>query len=362
MNYRSAKLLDAEDVGASGTKVVPVEIKDIISRINISFKTTKAQQGMNSYAHKNITKIELVDGSDRIFSMDGGECQALCIYDRRCPTMSHGQHLVSCSEWDNYGLDFGRYLFDPELALDPNKFNNPQLKITYDEDVADTSVTANEMEIIADCFDEKIVSPIGFLMSKELYSYTCGAENSYEQVDVPVDFPIRKLLVMGYRSGYEPWNVISEARLSEDNLKRIPFDVETEPYYRRMKGIWSPIIEDFQGLADASGTYTFYITPTDYYLTAGFASFSGGYIHVSGVRAGGSFTPYSNSGDQQFNGILKGFLPNHCFEFPFGDPMKLDDWYDVTLKGSVKLRLKAGGSGANGTGAVITQQLRRYLS
>lgn len=360
MNYRQTKLLDAEDVGASGTKVIDLNIQDVISRIDITFATTKSKEGMDSYAHKNITKIELVDGSDVLFSMDGGQCQALCIYDRKCPTMSHGQHLNANAEFDTYGIDFGRFLFDPELAFDPTRFRNPQLKVTYDEDVADDGVTANELEVIAYCFDEKPVNPVGFLMSKEHYQYTCGAENSYEQVDLPTDHPIRKLLIQGYRSAYEPWNILSEARLSEENLKRIPFDWELETYYRMMKGVWTPILEGLVGHADHSGSYAFYVTPTDYWCEVAGMPSGDGYVYVDQTRTGGKITPYTNSGEQQCKLFLKGFLPNHCFEFPFGNPQDVADWYDVTRKGNVQLRLKAGGSGASGVAAVILQQLRRY--
>lgn len=360
MNYRTVKLLDAEDVGAAGTKTIPVNVKDIISRIDITFKTTKSKDGMDSYTHKNITRIELVDGSDKLFALDGGQAQALAIYDRKCPTLQHGQHIIACSEFDVFPIDFGRYLHDPELAFDPTKFSNPQLKVTYDENVADTGVDANELEVIARCFDEKVPSPVGFLMSTEHWNNAMGDENSYKYVDLPTDHPIRKLLLQGYRKSYEPWDVISEARLNEDGGKREPFDWELETYARMMKGVWTPVIEDIIGKAATDGSQVFYVTPTDYYTIAVINSWGDDYIYRETVRGGGYIKPYSKTSQRQFQGIVKGFLPNHCFEFPFGNPMDMADWYDVTTKGSVRLRLKAGGSGTSGTGAVVLQQLRRY--
>ncbi|KKL88030.1 hypothetical protein LCGC14_1928740, partial [marine sediment metagenome] len=57
----------------------------------------------------------------------------------------------------------------------------------------------------------------------------------------------------------------------------------------------------------------------------------------------------------------RGWLPNHCVQFPFGKPDDLNDWYDVTKLGSLRLRLKGGSGGSsNGTGAVVLQQFRRY--
>jgi len=360
MKYRIVKLLDGEDLGESGTKTIPVNVQDVISRIDLTYKTTKGADGMDSYTHKNIPKIELVDGADRLFSMDGGQAQALGIFDRKAPTMQHGQHMNGSSEFDVYPMDFGRYLFDPELGFDPKKFNNPQLKVTYDEDVADTDAGAGTLEVFAYCFDEKVVSPVGFLQSTEHWQNTMGDENSYKYVDLPTDYPIRKLLIQGYRSAYEPWNVISQARLREDGNKIEPFDWDLEVYYRLMKGVWTPIVEEIVASADPNAIYDYYVTPTDYYGFLLGTVQGEDYIYRDVVRSGGKFTPVTSTNRHTFNGIIRGFLPNHCFEFPFGNPQDLDDWYDVTNKGSIILRLKAGGSGTSGTGAVVIQQLRRY--
>lgn len=360
MKYRTAELLSATDLEASGTKVIDININDPISRIDFLFKTTKSTHGMSSYTHKNITKIEIVDGSDALFSMDGGQAQALGIYDRKAPTMQHGQHLSACSEFDTYPIDFGRHLWDELLAFDPKRFNNPQLKITYDEDVADTGVSANEAVVVAHCFDEKEIAPIGFLMGKEHWGTTMPADGTYEYVDLPTDYPIRQLLIQGYRSAYEPWDVIEDARLSEDNLKRTIWDWNIERYYRMMKGIWTPVKEQIQGVAANGGGNVFYVTPTDYYTIPELIGVGASDIYINTWGRGGYFAPYTSETTVFFGGMILGYLPNHCIQFPFGNQEDIDDWYDVTQKGSVQLRLESGSSGTNGEGAVVLQQLRRY--
>ncbi|KKK87598.1 hypothetical protein LCGC14_2751610, partial [marine sediment metagenome] len=102
------------------------------------------------------TKIELIDGSDVLHSLDGGQNQALCIFDRKCPTMNHGQYINANSQRSLYGIDFGRFLFDKELALDPSRFRNLQLKVSYDSDISDDGVTSGSLEVWADLFDEKV--------------------------------------------------------------------------------------------------------------------------------------------------------------------------------------------------------------
>lgn len=360
MNYRIAKILAQEDLGAAGTKTIDINVADIISRISLRWQVTKSKDSMDSYPHKDIAKIELVDGSEVLHSLNGGQNQALAIYDRKCDSLNEGDRSINVAQVAHFGIDFGRFLFDPMLALDPKRFKNLQLKITWDEDVSDTGVTTNGLEVLADCFDEKIISPLGFLLAKEHYSYTPGAENSYEYIDLPTDRLLRKLLIQGYRTGgYEPWAQIKEAKLDEDNDKRIPFDWDVENYTRMMKGVWRAIHE-YIGAHCAVATQYLYLTPTDY--CALFLNASGAHMtsYYDNVIKGGYTNWIEGTSRKYHQGFVVGWLPNHCIEFPFGDSMDMADWYDVTKVGSLRLRLRAGSSGTSGNGAVILQQLRRY--
>ncbi len=360
MYYRRALILAEESAATAGTKTIDITVSDVISRIEISFRATKAIEGMTAAGYAAVSKIELVDGSEVLHSMNGGENQALAIYSRKCPTMSHGQHTLGNSEYQTFAIDFGRFLFDAALALDPKRHKNLQLKITHNLALTDASASAAYLEVWADCFDEKAVSPMGFLVAKEIYNYTCAAANSYQYIDLPTDALLRKLLIRGFYSGTAPWDSLIEARLSEDNDKRIPFDMDLEDWSRFRKGIDPPIEETFVGVSDTTAR-TFYVTPTDYYAsvlansiqaltsTPGFSSYA----------PGGKFTVTANAYSTLW-GKAFGWLPNHCFQLPFGDQKDTNDWYDVTKLGSLRLRLKAGTNGTNGTGQVITEQLKKY--
>ena len=359
MNYRTAQLLAATDVGASGTKVIDLNIADIISRINIRWQIMKVGADMNSYPHKDITKIELVDGSDVLHSLNGGQNQALCIYDRKAPTMLEGGIISANNQISYYGIDFGRFLFDPNLAFDPTKFKNPQLKISYNEAVSDTGASANELEVWAECFDEKVPSPMGFLSAKEHYSYTPAASGVYEYIQLPTDYLLRKMLIQGYKAQYEPWYQISDAKLDEDNDKRIPFDWNMEKYYQIRKLQDVPLQELISFLASTSGT-TLYLTPTDYWaIMTGTPRTSTDNLYQNQPGKGGHFVTISGT-QSEISTIVTGWLPNHCFQFPFGDQTDPDDWYDVTKIGSLRLRLKSGAGYASSACAVILQQLRPY--
>lgn len=360
MKYRRATLLAATDLDVAGTKTIEINVNQPISRIGMEWKITKSISYMNNYAHKDITKIELLDGSDILHSLDGGKNQALCIFDRRVPTMKYGQCIGASSQRTFYGIDFGRYLYDPMLALDPARFNNLQLKISHNQSTSDTGATVNSLEVWADIFDEKVISPIGFLMAKCPKEYTVGASDSYDYTKLPTDHPYRKMLIQGYYSAQEPWLTIKEARLSEDNDKRVPFDLLMEEYYRERQGIDQMVQEQLVTQIEVTER-AYYVTPTDYW--AGAIMQMSDTSQTSGVAycGRGGYLLLNAAGGVEANGLVHGWLPNHCWQIPFGNEQDIDDWYDVSKIGSLELRLRAGaGSVGTGTGAVILQQLRRY--
>jgi hypothetical protein len=272
--------------------------------------------------------------------------------------MLEGGIINANAQISYYGIDFGRFLFDPVLAFDPKKFKNPQLKISYNEAVSDETATANELEVWAECFDERAVTPMGFLSAREIVSEVPPA-SGYKYFDLPTDHVIRKMLIQGYLKAYEPWYVISEARLDEDGEKRIPFDWNMEKYYQVRKLVDAPISEVLSLLAH-SQTIAFYLTPTDYWASLLLTPRSGtAVVKQSEPGRGGYFYPYCTTA-AECSAVATGWLPNHCFQFPFGDQQDMADWYDVTRLGSLRLRLKVGTYSASALMAIVLQQLRKY--
>lgn len=366
MNYRKVTLHPLESFTAAGTKTLDILGTDIISRILIKYVITKGVAGHTMAAHlaKDITKIELVDGSDVLFSMTGYEAQALNIFDRKVGTMCQGQQMASNPGTSFYALDFGRFLFDPVLGLDPTRFKNLQLKITYTLVGSDTTCAASSIEVFADVFDEKVPIPLGFLMSKEHYAYTPGADGSFEYIDLPTDFPLRKLLVRAYTDKREPEFTLESIRIDEENLKRIPLDITFKKYIDMMMSEWTPVEELFSLITTdaAGGTRNYYLTPTNQFPSIAGLSSGGTFVSepASEWMRGGFLRMVTGAGGQNFYGIVHGFCPNHCIEFPFGDPRDIDDWWDITKIKNLRLRLEAAGSGTGGAVGVVTQQLRKY--
>lgn len=361
MKYRETTLLGRTDLGSAGTKTIDVNLLDPISRIDITFDVYLGSEKYTAQFGACIPKIELVDGSDVLFSMSGLECQALNIYNRKCPTMLSPYQNSGNYQIGTFAIDFGRYLYDPELALDPAKFRNLQLKITHDETAFGMAAGTNYMEVLASVFDEKAISPVGFLMGKNHYSYTPGAADAFQYIELPTDHALRQLLIRGFLEKKDPTTVVDEARLSEDNDKRVVLDFNLVRYRKRMQGVWTPIVE-FWGeyAAIAAATYDRFFTPTSELTCAlGASRTSFNAFSLEDTMRGG-FMGWRGEDGVMFEGFVTGFLPNHCIQIPFGLAGELDSWYDVQNKGSVQLRLLSAADYSGAVVSVILEQLRRY--
>ncbi len=358
MRHRLSKLLSPEDLGAAGTKVIDINIKDIISRIDVIFRTKNPSTGFHDHPAANITKIELVDGSDVLYSLTGRETQALNFYDRG---VAPDNHLTgSNGEWMRavFGIDFGKHLFDPALAFDPKKFSNPQLKITWDQDVAHTSCAENDMRIMAHIFDEFVPTPTAFLMSKTQYSYTPDA-NSFEYLDLPTDYPVRKILVGAHQEGRTFTQMVAEIRLNEDNDKRVPLDITGDELFFAHKQNIPPLVENVYMAIGTSDT-EFRVTPSeDAVIVGARTSTTDGFLLI--FQNGGLAKGKCETTAETIYMLCSGHIPHGLAVIPFGDQKDSADWYDVTKVGSLVLRIKGGPSlGSDPLMQVVTQQLRNY--
>jgi len=357
MKYRTVEILDRIDPGASGTHVIPLNLRDPISRINISYVAYPISTAMIAAVAANISKIELTDGSDVLYSLDGYECQALAFYDRKINALTGPNYIAGSAIRSQFPIDFGRFRFDPELALMPDKFNNLMLKVTYNMALVDASVAEHSFEIYADCFDEKAISPIGYLSAKEWINFNAAASNGYKDVYLPTDEIIRRILIRSYVEKKSPEFVLGEVRLTEDEKKRVVFDWQMYKYYQEQLTNSQPIIERMFDYANAAGGYDKFAMMSDYMAAHATMQFESHDAFIDGYAEGG-FLQRNADGTVMVGGVMVGRQPHHTWDFPMGNPEDKDDWYDVTNKGSVILRCREGGTA--GTIQVFLQQMRRY--
>lgn len=362
MNYRIAEVMAVTDLGADGTKIIDLNLQDPISALVFVYRITNVSGAKLEHDLEAFSKIELVDGSDVLMSLVGTQLDALDFFETGKPRATIASNFVDATTSGRIMVHFGRYLGDPELALDPKKFRNPQIRITHDLDTIQATATPLTLQVLAYTFDEKVISPIGFLQSREFNKFTTASTSTYYYVDLPTDLPIRKLLIQPRYPNKVTTATIDELRISEDNDKKVPIDISIANLVALNKLQFGEVEEGF--LAHPSGeSYPTFVAPGD--------SFVGWVTNASGYAAANNFQFVMQRascmmllgievGDYLF-GTVKGTSPHQCVCLPFGDQKDIADWYDATRLGSLRMRLHTGSvAPATGVCRTILQQLRRY--
>jgi len=360
MNNRLATILAQTTYDKDHVEVIDINVADPISSLMIRYsgRNTDAIAGTDHPA-KCIPKIELVDGSDILYSANGHCAQGMDFYHRKREPNQWLQYLN-----DNYfdmvfNLNFGRFLFDPELALDPTKFGNLQLKVSIDLDAGGVEPDAGKLLVLGNLFDEKTISPTGFLMHKEMVSYTL-ATSAHEYIDLPTDYPYRKLFIRAQRLGTEPNQQIVNIKLSEDNDKRVIVNHDMQSILRSIAQENRPFTEYIVGQGSTSAQY-FYCTPTQ--IVAGNVNTwatSAPTPHIFYHGDGGRFQVMGTAA-RNWIATVTGWMPHGMIEIPFGQQNVPEDWFDVRTLGSLRADITAQSSpGTAQTCEVLIQQLRGY--
>jgi len=360
MNFRNAAILPSEALDAEGTKIIDITSKDVISRLSIQGKATNNGTTLTAHPAKIITQIELVDGSDVLWSLDGIEALAMFYYQSGLTPFVVNNYQDNEMAIVDFEILFGRYLYDPLLAFDPAKFKNPQLKITYNRAGGGSAPDAATLRVNADVFDEKVPAPTGFLMVKEQISYTMGA-SANEYIDLPTDHITRGLMIQSLKSGSAPWGLYNEIKLSEDNDKRIPFDEFTSDLLKYYAARYPALNENFTVAGNAAAQTVYCMTSYEGIANAVQRDGTAG-TFLATQPMGGTFDITGGAGGTVQGGVA-GFCPFGALYLPFGNPQEIEDWYDVLKLGNLKLTLK-GHSGLAGTETcqVITEQYRKYAA
>lgn len=359
MNYRTAVILPLKTLATTAsTEVIDINVRDPISSLRFEAIWTSHSEGARLYPEYDVfSKIELVDGSDVLFSLDGTEMAALHFYEGHPFIYCGASNLDSEAESLHLQYNFGRFFRDPMLAFDPTKFRNPQLRITYNPATPHASATSLQLEVTAELFDEKIISPIGFLRATQFHSYAPGA-TEYEYIDLPTDLVIRKLYLQTRRMGSAASLLLTDVKLSEDNDKRIPFEMTDTNWANLCGQKWGTCFQNFWAYTGGVMDYVF-AAPCKYETVAGLNT-----TDYTGVRhvsfSGGRLTLASDVTTDIASGILRGFLPFFVYCYPFGDEGDPADWYDVTKVGSLRLRVQSSSQSVGATNNTILQQLRRF--
>jgi len=367
--YRDVYIEDDRVLSDSGSVTIDINITDVISELIVMLKArnhaTAGAEPKNQAPSRLLSKIELVDGSDVLESLTGPQAFALAWYDRgRFPyadiTSLEGEYPEQA-----FPLYFGRRLWDKQLAFDPGRFSNPQLKVTWDLAAvhavgADGLVSGSGRLTVIARVMEDAPAPTGFLMNKEIKSWTTASSGD-ESTDLPTDHPYRKLLVRPFLIDYLPGQIISDYKLSVDQDKFIPF---------QMDGYELRHLDDIMfGLAELNQRVSFDYGDKVYTYLGNFHYVHAQPFHVDRVISteigfGGECQLRARSLDgtdqDDVHAYLKavGSAPEHMLCYPFGEQEQPETWFPAPTYKSV--RLICTQATANAAASIVLQQHREY--
>jgi len=358
MNYRNVVIDDNRTITDAATLTLDIDIADPISRLNFKFNIANHGTTPVLIAHpaRAVTKIQVVDGSHIIQSLSGEQMLSANYYDRRVSPQSYINGVTGTQSYFTCGIDFGRWLFDPELALQPGMYDNLQLKLTYNKALYESSATAMYMTITGDIFDEKTVTPQGYLRRYEATTWTPSG-TAVEYVNVPIDWPIRKLLVTGYSTDKDFRGQVHSFKLSQDGAKKVPFDTNLRTYLGEINANLPPIIEPVihKGATGGEVIYTMPSYEAQYVGLSTAAEIESLSSYVADV-----LTVVSASGVSRVEGFARGHVPFHTFQIPMGLHDEIEDWFVAGDTKKLELQAKASTPGTTPVGRLVMEQLATH--
>ncbi len=358
--YRTQIITDAESIATAGTWTRNIDMREKISRISIEAKATNNGSTPTAHPAAILSKIELVDGRDVLYSLSGYEAEAANILDYGFKPYQEVNFIDNNSCVFAVNLDFGRYLWDEKLALDParDEFKNLQLRITHNKASGGSAPDAGTLSVFAHLFDQKTISPVGFRQTKEYKSEALAASTHF-YTNLPVDMTMRRLIIMARYTGLNPFSLTNKVKLTEDGGASVVLDDIRVSDHLKV-GDSNPYFDELIRESASTSARTNYCTPTyDTKITwAPILGTDSGWLGLASY--GGTYTSdvsAATEGDE----FVRGKAPHGAINFAFGKQDDLNDWYDLQAVKQLRLDITSGGSASSSHSyQLVCDQLRRY--
>jgi len=365
MGRRIATLLAPTDLGAAGTKTIDINLKEQISRIFLVWTCTNVTVSvMLDEIMACLSRIELVDGSDVKFSATGKEAQGINYCDSKVMPYSYAPLAVGGIFRASCALNFGRFLWDPIFALRPGTMKNPQLKITWDEDACNTAVVVNSLSVYA-CVDDMPTGggASGYIKTREVYQYNMAA-SGHEYVDLPTDYPIRKVFVQSLSTDHDTPDLLDNLTIDVEQGRHIPLDINVPNYCDYLAMEYPDVV--IPVCLDEVVTAKTLIVPTASHNRIAISYDGTAFVTATSLFAVPTFQGQvialaASVTIQADTGIVTGRLPQGVIPVDFGDPNEPETWMQVSGLNNIRMDILASADADVGDATrVVTQQSVMY--
>jgi len=318
-----------------------------------------------------ISKIEVIgNGSTVIKSLTGKQVQALCTYDQGVMPPTVLRNYATNTQFDYFLLNFGRFLYDPDMYLDLERFDNVELWIT--NTMAAASFPTPYVKVIGFFGREMSTAGyLGYLRSEEWKQWaTVQDETVYNEL--PTELLIRRIMLQAipavdadYVVNTTPENLMYDIKLALDTGALLVFDGS-------MKELMLENYLDFGKLLIRSG-YNYnnadkgYDVELGYVIggSVGIASHDGAVAgsHVTSVAVETKPTQHNENyqADKSAAFVFQGIAPYKTALFRFDYSYDPITWLDPNRRKTVKLDIhtRNAASAASGSNRIILDRVVR---
>jgi hypothetical protein len=358
MKFRQVQLLAAESIMTAGTKVIDINIKDVISRLTIIVIGTNSNSTPIGHPTQIVKQVDLVDGSNVLHSMRGCYTAGVAFYGTGIQPHTFLNYYTGAKPKAMIPIYFGRELWDQELALDPGAFNNLQLKIEHNYALGGCTLSACTIEVWADVFDDRPDGIKGFLMAKSHWTKTL-VQSTTDYIDLPTDHPIRLVMPAASSKTEEPNVNIAEFKLSEEQDKRVLIECNAKQALKLFEANYPIWNEQTEGVLVANTDKHIFCTPCkDVQLNPVMSADSDGIIHAP--WSGGYDRLLDGSVGGTFTSSITGRSAHGILPLPMGRRNVIDDWWNTPELGNARIKLTTGAGDTSSLYELLLQQYRKY--
>lgn len=348
----------------TGAMPIPINITDPIMDLYIRmYATNGGTSNVSNSIIDVLTRVDVVDGSDVLFSLGPEEIMALSYYHYKESISMGIDERPGEVQSTTFKIPFGIGRYHPEIAFDPTRFANPTLMLTWNLAAlravgADAFVDESlRVSIMADVIDRAPVKPTGFLMHKQIRNYASPVSGMMPTV-LPSDYPYRTLFVRSFLADTCPKTLTTKAKHDLNEDKYVPFEIEAIDWMEWLKewyGLWHQGYEYFVA-SNVTETRNPYLRGN---LSASVEPHQAtADLLLQILKCQLSITNSHSTLATEIHTKADGSLPFETFAWPYGDPDEPEEWLKVVSTDNSRLRLTHGPTA--GLIQVFLTQLRKY--
>jgi len=347
MLRRQAYVENLRVLADAGVVTSPLNVRDPITSLTFAFTATNGGTwNLNNTLAQCIQAIELLDGSDVLVSLTGPQAIALAAYRRDY------MNWLNVTEFPNdpailvVEYQFGRWNGDPVYALDPSRFSNLQLRITWNlatilpVGVLGYVTGSMRYTCVANIM-EGAPAPQGMLSARQHYQLaTLVGATAF--IDLPTDRRLKAIYIRSTAAAFGGIPGISRVKLTCDQDKFVPLDMLTQDLIAMMTTLHKPLHYNHSFMINNGMTiYPLLKWWEDLQLqgyqgddTYTYTNNAAGFGVVTVLLAG-----VADANMRSYIGSVGGWCPYHVVAIDQGEWDDPNSWLDPSTFRSIQLQL-----------------------